>query len=537
MQVELVLLVISLLFFVSILVSKAGGKLGVPALLLFLCVGMLFGTDGLGIHFDSIQTAQTISTIALCIILFSGGMDTKIGDVKPVIAPGLTLATIGVFLTALLTGVVVWVVFDKTSLGSAMGIITALLLASTISSTDSASVFSILRSKGLNLKNNIRPVLELESGGNAPMAYVMTLAFISLVLSANNPRYDLAILNVVTQLVIGIILGFLSGKLIVKIINRINIDNVSLYPILVLSSCVFIFSITHFLHGNSYLAVYIGGLVIGNSKLVHKRSIRNFFDGLSWLSQLSMFLTLGLLVNPSELKPLIIPGLIVSFFVIFVARPVSVFFSMMPFRNFKFRDKLFISWVGLRGAVPIFFAIMCRAANVPHGDDIFNIVFICTLVSLVVQGTTTSLAAKALHLSVPPEKKNTIENFDFEFSEEIKSATTEFEITEKILANGDRLMDLSMPEKTLVIMVKRGEQYFVPTGKTTLFKKDKLLVISDNKEELQQTLLQLGVEEAQNEENKKRISENFASSLLNIIDKATNVDYSSQSEDTTPNNN
>lgn len=535
MQVELVLLVISLLFFVSILVSKAGGKLGVPALLLFLCVGMLFGTDGLGIHFDSIQTAQTVSTIALCIILFSGGMDTKIDDVKPVVAPGLTLATLGVFLTALLTGAVVWFVFDKTSLGSAMGVMSALLLASTMSSTDSASVFSILRSKGLNLKNNIRPVLELESGSNDPMAYVMTLTFISLVLSPDNPRYDLALLNVVSQLIIGTVLGFLLGKLIVKIINRINIDNIALYPILVLSSCVFIFSITNYLHGNSYLAVYLGGLVIGNAKLVHKRSIRNFFDGLSWLSQLSMFLTLGLLVNPSELKPLIIPGLIVSFVMIFVARPVSVFISMIPFRKFQFRDKLFISWVGLRGAVPIIFAIMCRAANVPHGDDIFNIVFICTLVSLIVQGTTISLAANKLHLSEPPEKKDALEDFDFEFSEEIKSATSEFEITDKILANGDRLMDLSMPEKTLVIMIKRGEQYFVPTGKTTLFKKDKLLVISDNKEELQQTLIQLGVEDIQDEENKKSISENFASSLLNILDKATNVDYSSESKNNTPN--
>lgn len=301
MNVELVMLVVSLLFFVSIVVSKAGNRLGVPALLLFLCVGMVFGSDGLGIHFDNIETAQTIGTVALCIILFSGGMDTKIQDIRPVIAPGLVLATLGVFLTSFATGLCIWFLSNKTGWGGAFGLTASLLLASTMSSTDSASVFSILRSKGLKLKHNLRPILELESGSNDPMAYVLTITFIQLVLHPSNPQYGMAVLTVLLQLAVGAAVGLLLGKLVVVTINRINIDNASLYPIIVLSACVFLFSATNFLHGNSYLAVYLGGLVVGNAKFVHKRSSRNFFEGLSWLCQLSI-LRNSRLMNPVSKK-------------------------------------------------------------------------------------------------------------------------------------------------------------------------------------------------------------------------------------------
>ncbi len=522
MNIELVMLVVSLLFFVSIVVSKAGNRLGVPALLLFLCVGMVFGSDGLGIHFDNIATAQTIGTVALCVILFSGGMDTKIQDIRPVIAPGLTLATLGVFLTSFSTGLFIWLLSDKTGLGGALGLTASLLLASTMSSTDSASVFSILRSKGLNLKHNLRPILELESGSNDPMAYVLTITFIQLVLNPSSPQYGMAVLTVLLQLVVGAVVGLLVGRLVVRVINRINIDNASLYPIIVLSACIFLFSVTNFLHGNSYLAVYLGGLVVGNAKFMHKRSTRNFFDGLSWLCQLSMFLTLGLLVNPSELKEVLVPGLIISLVMIFVTRPLSVYLCLLPFRKISFRDKAYLSWVGLRGAVPIIFAIMCRAAGVPGCDTMFNIVFICTLVSLVVQGTTISLMAEKLDLLEHPDRENVVRNFDFEFSEEVKSATTEIVMTEDILAKGNRLMDLGMPERTLVIMVKREEQYFVPTGGTVLLPDDKLLVISDNYVELEQTLRELGVKLPEQEESPHgKRHEKFSDELLDIIGKMT----------------
>ncbi|MEG2069996.1 MAG: potassium/proton antiporter, partial [Bacteroidales bacterium] len=395
MQIEIILLIISVLFFISILAGKAGYRLGVPALLLFLIVGMLCGSDGLGIHFENIYIAQIIGTVSLSIILFSGGMDTKISEIRPIIPQGIVLATVGVFLTAITTGVAIWWILGMTLPSAGVGFITSLLLAATMSSTDSASVFSILRAKDLRLKNNLRPILELESGSNDPMAYVLTITLINIIQVNGTPNYWLAGGNVLMQLIIGAVAGFLLGKLIVYIINKLQIDT-SLSPILVLACCIFVFSATYFIKGNSYLAVYIAGVTIGNAKFLHKRSILNFFDGLSWLSQLMMFLTLGLLVNPRELWSVAVPGLIISFLMIFVTRPFSVFISLLPFRKMALRDKTFVSWVGLRGAVPIIFAIITLAEGVPHARLIFNIVFFCTLVSLIVQGTSLPRVAKWL---------------------------------------------------------------------------------------------------------------------------------------------
>ena len=481
-QIELVLLIVSILFFVSILADKAGYRFGVPTLLLFLAVGMLFGSDGLGIHFENIQLAQTIGTVALCIILFSGGMDTKIDDIRPVIPQGLILATLGVLLTAFFTGVAVWYILNETLVSVSVGIITALLLAATMSSTDSASVFSILRSKGLVLKNNLRPMLELESGSNDPMAYVLTITLIGIVNTQGDVSFLRAAGIVVLQLIIGAAMGFLLGKLVVLGMNKLKIENASLYPIMVLTCCVFIFASTYYVKGNSYLAVYIAGLVVGNSKMVHKRSTLRFFDGISWLSQLAMFLTLGLLVNPHELYPVLIPGLLISFVMIFITRPLSVFISLLPFRKMEWKDKTFVSWVGLRGAVPIIFAILTLAENVPHSRLIFNIVFLCTLVSLVVQGSCLPKMAQWLGVSEKPNPLTSPKNFDIELPEDAKSVLSEVAVNSDMLLNGNRLMDLGMPEKTLIIMVKRNNAYFVPTGKTSLNVGDKLLIITDEHE-------------------------------------------------------
>lgn len=496
MQIELLLLVISILFFASILVSKASSKLGVPVLLLFLIVGMLFGTDGLGIQFDSIQTAHMIGTVALCIILFSGGMDTKIDDIKHVLGAGISLATLGVFITAIATGISIWLLMDKSQLGTGMGLLASLLLASTMSSTDSASVFSILRSRGLNLKHRLKPTLELESGSNDPMAYVLTITFIALCKSGTSPNYGSAIVMLFVQLIVGAIAGYALGKFFVWLINKLKIENPSLYPILALTCCIFIFSATYFIEGNSYLAVYIGGLTFGNSRFVHKRSTRNFFNGISWLSQLVMFLTLGLLVNPRELtwNNVILPSIIISSIMILVARPLSVFIAMAPFRKYKIKDKLFVSWCGLRGAVPIIFAILCRAEGVPHAEEIFNIVFCCTLISLVIQGTSLPIMGKWLKVADEPEQQKLISNFDIEFQEEIKSATHELTITEAILKHGNRLMDFNMPENTLVIMVRRDNHFFVPTGKTQLLLNDTLLLVSDNNTAMHRALKAIGAE-------------------------------------------
>ncbi|HPX04865.1 MAG TPA: potassium/proton antiporter [Tenuifilaceae bacterium] len=493
MDVELFLLGISILFFLSIFAGQAGHKYGIPALLLFLSVGMLCGSDGLGIQFENLQVAQTIGTISLCIILFSGGLDTKISEIKPVVKQGVILATLGVLLTALILGFAIWWILGATMASAGIGLGTSLLLASTMSSTDSASVFSILRSKGLNLKNNLRPMLELESGSNDPMAYILTITLIGILNLETPPNYISAIGMLILQLAIGAVAGFLLGKLAIRLINRLKIANNSLYPILVFTICIFIFSSTYYLKGNAYLAVYISGLVIGNARFAHKRSALSFFDGLAWLSQLLMFLTLGLLVNPHELVPIIVPGLIISFIMIFLARPLSVFVSLLPFTKMHKKDKLFVSWVGLRGAVPIIFAIITLSEGVQHSRLIFNIVFFCTLVSLIVQGTTLANVAKLLGLADKPTKSKTLENFDLEFSDEIKSATSEIRITAEMLSKGNHLMDLPLPEKTLAVMVKRNNKFFIPTGKTILAENDIILIITDDQEALQQTLNDMGI--------------------------------------------
>lgn len=487
LSTELVLFVISILFFVSIVASKAGYKFGVPTLLFFLGVGMVFGSDGIGIQFENIQVAQIIGSVALCIILFSGGMDTKIEDIRPIIPQGVVLATIGVFLTAIITGFAIWYVLGMTMESAGIGLISSLLLASTMSSTDSASVFSILRSRGLNLKDNLKPMLELESGSNDPMAYILTITLISILGMGAEPDYVSAAMNLILQLIIGVVAGLLLGKLAVFTINSLNIDNKSLYPILVFTFGIFIFSATFFIKGNGYLAVYIGGLVIGNSRFAHKRSALNFFDGTAWMSQLLLFLTLGLLINPSELIPIIVPGLIISFLMIFFTRPISVFLCLLPFRKMPFKNKVFVSWVGLRGAVPIIFAIMVLAADVPHARLMFNIVFFCTLISLIVQGTSLAQMANWLGLAEKPVDKGHLENFDLEFSDEIKSATSEITISEKHLTKGNKLMNLGLPERTIVVMVKRNNKFFVPDGKTTLMDKDILLVITDDYAALRET--------------------------------------------------
>lgn len=492
-QLEFILLGLSLLFFVSIIAGKASARFGVPALLLFLCVGMLCGSDGLGIQFNNIGIAQTIGTISLCIILFSGGMDTKMHEIRPVLKQGILLATLGVLLMSLITGVLIWLIFGMTTKSAQIGFASSLLLAATMSSTDSASVFAILRSKGLRLKNNLRPTLELESGSNDPMAYILVITLIEIVKVNSMPNIWHILGMITMQLCIGVLAGFVLAKIAIVIINRLKIDNASLYPILVLTFCILTFSLTYFLKGNGFLAVYIAGLIIGNNSFQHKRSTINFFNGLTWLCQLLMFLTLGLLVNPSELLSVLIPGLIISIVMIFIARPTSVFLCLLPFRKMEISSKIYISWCGLRGAVPIIFAILPLAENIPNARIIFNIVFLCTLVSLLIQGTSLPKMAKWLKLDDNTRQLKKVEDFDVDFSDEIKSVTTEITITDDILKKGNHLMDLGLPDKTLVVMVKRNKKFFVPTGKTVLLKDDKLLIITDDHEALMETYNTLNI--------------------------------------------
>lgn len=493
-QIELLLLVLSALFFLSVFAGKASSKYGVPALLLFLAVGMLCGTDGVGIEFDNIYIAQTIGTVALCIILFSGGMDTKFSEIKPIMLQGFLLSTVGVLLTALCAGVLIWLVLGCTMPGAGIGLLSSLLLAATMSSTDSASVFSILRSKGVHLKQNLRPMLELESGSNDPMAYMLVITILDVMKMGTEVSGWMIVFKLLMQLVVGGLAGYLFGKLAVFVINKIKIGNDALYPILVLTFCIFIFSATYYLQGNGYLAVYIGGLVIGNSKFVHKRSSMKFFEGLAWLFQLVMFLTLGLLVNPHELLPIALPALIISLLMILIARPLSVILCLLPFRKMSVRAKSYISWVGLRGAVPIIFAIMPLAESIPHARLMFNIVFFCTLVSLLIQGTSLPLVARWMKLSEKSKDVSKLRDFDIDVSNDIKTVLAEVELNENTFEVGNRLMDIKLPDNSLAVMVKREEKYFVPTGKTELNPKDKLLIMTDDYDSLQEVYKKLKVE-------------------------------------------
>ena len=472
-----ILLIGSILLFVSIAVSKTSTRFGVPTLLLFLIVGMLFGSDGLGIQFNDMKDAQFVGMIALCIILFSGGMDTKFHEIKPVLAPGLVLSTVGVLLTAVFTGIFIWWLSGMQWSNIYFTFLPSLLLASTMSSTDSASVFAILRSQKMNLKHNLRPLLELESGSNDPMAYMLTIVLIQLITAESNGAGAIVI-SFLQQFIFGGLIGYGTGKLAVYIINKLNLDNKSLYPIFMLAVVFFTFSVCDLFKGNGYLAVYISGMMIGNSKIANRKEISTFFDGLTWLFQIIMFILLGLLVNPREMLDVACVAMLIAGFMILIGRPLSVALCLLPFRKITARSKLYISWVGLRGAVPIIFATYPVVANVEGADQIFNIVFFITLLSLILQGTTLPFFARKLGLSAPMEK--TGNDFGVELPDEIDTDLTDITVTPAMIADGDTLKDMSLPQGTLVMIVKRGTEFLVPNGSLHLQVGDKLLLISES---------------------------------------------------------
>lgn len=476
---ENILLIGSVLIFVSIIISKTGYKFGIPTLLLFLIVGMFFGSDGLGLQFNSAEDAQFIGMIALSIILFSGGMDTKISDIKPVMAQGLVLSTIGVILTTLITGLFIFYIsgWDQTNIY--LPLVVSMLLAATMSSTDSASVFSILRSQNIHLKNNLRPMLELESGSNDPMAYMLTIALIQ-VIASNNMSFALIIKDLFIQFFFGAAIGSGLGKAASFIINRINLSNSSLYPILLLSIVFFTFTITDLLKGNGYLAVYIAGIIVGNTKLVNRKEISTFMNGMTWLFQIIMFIMLGLLVNPHEMIDIAGVALLIGLFMIIIARPLSVFICLLPFRKIDIKSKLFVSWVGLRGAVPIIFATYPVIAGIEGSQQLFNIVFFITMLSLIIQGTTISKAARLLKLDLPAPKEGN--DFGIELPDEVDSKLNEIVLTKEMLNDSNKLKDMKIPQGTLVMLVKRNSEFIIPNGQMELKEGDKLLIISENKE-------------------------------------------------------
>jgi cell volume regulation protein A len=484
---ENILLIGSILLFISLFAGKTSYKFGVPVLLLFISIGMLAGSEGIGgIYFDNPKTAQFIGIIALNFILFSGGLDTDWQSIKPVLWQGISLSTLGVLISAFTVGLFVWAVTDFT-------IYEGLLLGSIVSSTDSAAVFSILRSKSLALKGNIRPTLELESGSNDPMAYILTIVFTGLVINQNSSLAGIVPMFLM-QMILGGLMGIIIGKLGTIVINKIHLEFEGLYIVLVIAIMFFSFSFTNFIGGNGFLSVYLSAVYLGNQELMHKKKILKSFDSFAWLMQIILFLTLGLLVFPSEIIPVMGIGLIISVFIILIARPISVFVSLIPFK-IRNRNKWFLSWVGLRGAVPIVFATYPLLAGAEKAHMIFNIVFFVSITSVIVQGTSLSLVAKWLKLTLPEELKKRTRT-DMVLTDGIKSLLTELVIPENSSVAGKQVLQLGLPKTTLISFILRGDSYVIPDGSTILEKNDKLFILSENKEALNSVFECLNIEKS-----------------------------------------
>ena len=474
-----VILVGAILIFVSRLLSRFSSKYGIPTLLIFLVVGMIFGNDGFGLQFYNAGVTQFIGIIALSIILFTGGMETEFKEIKPILSQGIVLSTFGVLITAFITGIFIfWVLGYFTNIY--LPLTASLLLASIMSSTDSASVFNILKTQKIKLKNNLRPTLELESGSNDPMAYMLTITLIQYI-SSSNLGVGSMVSAFFVQFLLGAVVGLVIGKLSVLLINKIKIPYPSLYPLLLLSILLFTYALTDIMHGNGYLAVYLSGIIVGNNKIAFKKEITSFLDGLTMFAQLIMFLSLGLLVNPSEMLSVLPVGLIIAAFIIFFARPLSVFISLAPFRKVSIRSKAFLSWVGLRGAVPIIFATYPVLASIENSDQIFNIVFVVTLVSLIVQGMTITTFANKLKLSLPLDDKES--DFKVEIPEELNLKLREIKLTDRMLEKGNTLELMTIPDKTLVMMIKRDMDFLIPNGQMELMENDILLVIAEEEQD------------------------------------------------------
>ena len=471
------LLIGAILLSAGVLIQKPGYRYGLPTLLLFLLVGMAFGCDGLGLEFDNVEWAQLIGMVSLSIILFSGGLDTKYSDIRPVLAPGIMLSTMGVLCTTLITGLFVWWLSGFSWTNIHFALLPSMLLAATMSSTDSASVFGILGEQKIGLKHNLRPTLELESGSNDPMAYLITTVLVDVLSSDTHFEPVSLIRLLVIQLSVGALLGFAFGRMGVWMTNHLNLSNRALYPILMVAICFLTFSLTDTLGGNGYLAIYVAGIVVGNAKISCRTETRTFINGLSWLSQIVMFLMLGLLVNPHEMLSVASMALLIGLFMIFVGRPLSVFLCLIPYRFIPIRAKIFTSWVGLRGAVPILFATYPVVAGLEDHSTIFNIVFFITILSLLLQGTTITWLARKLQLAKP--LAHDVSDFGIQLHDDLEYGLSEVDITPQMLERGNTLRDLHLPKGHLVLIVKHQNQNLLPNGSLELHPGDRLLIMKE----------------------------------------------------------
>lgn len=470
---EQILLLMGIVLLLCVFSSKVLYRFGVPSLLIFMILGMLFGSDGIvGIEFSNFDLAKDVCSIGLIFIMFFGGFGTNWQQAKPVAAPAVLMSTFGVMITAGLTGIFSYYVFHVTWLEG-------LLIGAVIASTDAASVFSILRSRKLNLKNGMASLLEIESGSNDPFAYMLTLILINLMgVGTGEPIWTMLLKQVGLGIGVGVLMALLSGFILRKIVFEIE----GLYPIFVTASVIFGFSASEYLGGNGYLCIYLFGLILGNSKIIHKRSLVHFFDGISWLMQIMLFFTLGLLSFPSHLPQIFVGSTLLSLFLIFVARPIASICVLSWFR-IPIKQQLMVSWVGLRGAASIVFAIYAMAAEVPLATDLFHIIFYVAVFSVAVQGTLMPRVARLLDvIDTQTDEDAVLKTFN-DYRDEFLHKILELKISHKHPWVNQTIMDANIPESILVLMIKRKGDYIMPKGFTLIEENDIMLLSGNHLEE------------------------------------------------------
>ncbi len=467
MSINAGLLLAGSLLLLGIASSKFSARLGVPVLVLFLSVGMLAGSEGLGwIPFEDYGLANSIGSVALALILFDGGLRTSVASVQKVWKPALALSTIGVLLTSLITGLAAaWVLQLPLPQG--------LLVGSIVGSTDAAAVFAVLRSSGLKLPERLTSTLEVESGSNDPMAIFLTLGLIGVITgSADSPRALLWLF--VGQFGVGTLVGLLTGRLATWAINRINLDTPGLYPLLALAFGLVAFGLAAVLGGSGFSAVYIAGIVLGSSSIVFRRGIFSFHDATAWLGQIVLFVMLGLLSFPSRLLAVAWEGLLIALVLILVARPIAVWASVWPFR-FRRRELTFLSWVGLKGAVPITLATFPLLAGVPKSGQIFNAVFFVVLLSALSQGWSLPLVARWLHIGRPADPTPAL-SVEINALRQVDGEIVDYTVQASSLVAGQQLRELALPDGVVVSLIVRGQELVMPRGSSTLLPGDHVFV-------------------------------------------------------------